>query len=111
MMYIIVALVTALTTPRPLDNSINSGLTNPKTVIIENNMQDQIINTDTDSPKLEIAEIVHVGTKDDCSILIKIGERNHKAHWDSGAGKCVISYDKYKTISEKLKLSSLQVKS
>ena len=66
-------------------------------------MQDQISNTDTDSPKLETAEIVHVGTKDDCSILIKIEERNHKALWDSAAGKCVISFDKYNTISEKLK--------
>ena len=64
---------------QPLDNSINSGLTNPKTVIIENNIQDHISNTDTDSPKLETTEIVHVGTKDDCSILIKIGERNRVA--------------------------------
>ena len=50
-------------------------------------------------------EIVHIGTKDDCSILVKIGERNHKTLWDSGAGKCVISYEKYKTIPEKLKTS------
>ena len=48
-------------------------------------------------------ELFHIGTKDDCSILIKIGERNYKAIWDSGAGRCVISYDKYKTIPEKLK--------
>ena len=54
---------------------------------------------------------MHVGTKHDCSILIKIGNRNHKALWDSGAGKCVISYDKYKTIPEKLKtqLSSSKI--
>ena len=53
--------------------------------------------------EFESTDIVHIGTKDGCSILTKIGERNYKALWDSGAGKCVISYDKYKTIPEKLK--------
>ena len=92
--------------PQALDNNINRDLTDPKTVNTESYIQDQTSNNDTnrpDSPNLETTEIVHVGTKDDCSILIKIGERNHKALWDSGAGKCVISYDKYQTISEKLK--------
>ena len=48
-------------------------------------------------------EIVHLGSKDDCSILVKIGERHFKTLWDSGAGKCVISYDKYQTIPNKFK--------
>ena len=69
-------------------------------------MQDQtsnIDNEDQDNSEFESTGIVHIGTKDDCSILIKIGERNYKALLDSGAGKCDISYDKYKTIPEKLK--------
>ena len=69
------------TTPKELDNEIDTNMTN----------QDWY------------TEIVHLGTKDDCSIMIKIGERNYKTLWDSGAGKCVISYDKFLTISEKLK--------
>ena len=95
-------------TPQAPDNCINRDLTDLKTVnrSTESHIQDQTSNNDTnspDNPDLETTEIVHVGTKDDCSILIKIGDRNHKALWDSGAGKCVISYDKYKTIPEKLK--------
>ena len=76
------------------------------TETIDDNMQDQtsnIDNEDQDNSEFESTGIVHIGTKDDCSILIKIGERNYKALWDSGAGKCVISFDKYKTIPEKLK--------
>ena len=30
-------------------------------------------------------EIVHLGTKYDCSIMIKIGDKNYKTLWDSGA--------------------------
>ena len=76
----------------------------PKTETIDIQDQTSIIdNGDQDKLELESTEIVHIGTKDDCSILIKIGERNYKALWDSGAGKCVISYEKYKTIPEKLK--------
>ena len=44
------------------------------------------------------AEIVKIGTKDDFSILIKIGDRNYKTLWDSGAGCSVISIDNYKKI-------------
>ena len=76
----------------------------PKTETIDIQDQTSIIdNGDQDKSELESTEIVHIGTKDDCSILIKIGERNYKALWDSGAGKCVISYEKYKSIPEKLK--------
>ena len=67
----------------------------------------QIVNSndheDINKSRTETTEIVNIGTKDDCSIMIKIGERSHKALWDSVAGKCVISLDKYKTIPEKLK--------
>ena len=69
-------------------------------------MQDQTNNIDNKNQnysEFESTKIIHIGTKDDCSIFIKIGERNYKTLWDSDAGKCVISYDKYKTIPEKLK--------
>ena len=80
-------------TPQAPDNCINRDLTDLKTVNTESHIQDQTSNNDTnspDNPDLETTEIVHVGTKDDCSILIKIGDKNHKALWDSGAGKCEI---------------------
>ena len=89
-----------------IDNSDIGDPNASKTETIDDNMQDQTSNTDNedqDNSEFESTEIVHIGTKDDCSILIKIGERNYKALWVSGAGKCVISYDKYKTIPEKLK--------
>ena len=79
-------------TPQSFDNSINEDLTQAKTLNTESTIKDhKIMNDINPNPNLETTEIVHVGTKDDCSILIKIGERNHKALWDSGAGKCVIS--------------------
>ena len=88
-----------------IDNSDTGDLNESKTETIDDNMQDQtsnIGNKDQNYSEFESTKIVHIGIKDDCSILIKIGERNYKALWDSGAGKCVISYVKYKTIPEKL---------
>ena len=61
-------------------------------------------------------EIVHLCRKsaDECALMVLIGNRNHKALCDSGAGKCVISFDcnqripiKYKT---ELYLSSMKIK-
>ena len=37
------------------------------------------------------------------SIIIKIGDRDYRTLWDSGAGKCVISLEKYKKIPSKFK--------
>ena len=41
------------------------------------------------------ATIVHIGRKSQniCAIITVIGDRSQKALWDSGAGRCVISYD------------------
>ena len=94
-------LIPTIDTPVTSDNTISPDLiglfdnTTPKVLDIETNPD--ITTQDW------YTEIVHLGTKDDCSIMIKIGERNYKTLWDSGAGKCVISYDKFLTISEKLK--------
>ena len=93
-----------------VDNSEIGDPKKSKTETIDDNMQNQTNNTDNedqDNSEFESTQIVHIDTKDDCSILIKIGERNYKALWDSGAGKCVISYDKYKSIPEKLKTPAI----
>ena len=83
----------------------------PKTETIDIQDQTSIIdNGDQDKSELESTEIVHIGTKDDCSILIKIGERNYKALWDSGAGKCVISYENTKLSLRNSKPSYSQAK-
>ena len=96
-----------------IDNSDTGDPNESKTETIDDNMQDQTSNIDNenqDNSEFESTEIVHIGTKDDCSILIENGERNYKAPWDSGVGKCVISYDKYKTIPENSKPIYFQAK-
>ena len=61
----------------------------PKTETIDIQDQTSIIdNGDPDKSELESTEIVHIGTKDDCSILIKIGERNYKALWTQVLEMC-----------------------
>ena len=61
---------------------------------IENNMDTQI---DT--------EIVHIGRKspNKCAVMVNAGKRPFKALWDSGAGRCVISYECYNKILPKFK--------
>ena len=46
---------------------------------------------------LDETEIVHLGksSKDDCSFFIQTGKKTHKALWDSGACKCVLSLESY----------------
>ena len=68
------------------------------------------INTDLEQTEtLEIdnseTKIVNIGknTKEDCSLYIHIGDRQHKSLWDPGAGKCVISLDTYLNIPNKHK--------
>ena len=39
----------------------------------------------------------------ECAIITVIGDRNQKALWDSGAGRCVISYDFYNSLHPKFK--------
>ena len=67
-----------------VDNSDIGDPNESKTETIDDNMQDQtnnIDNKDQDNSEFESTKIVHIGIKDDCSILIKIGERNYKALW------------------------------
>ena len=72
------------------------------------NEHDNLGGTDNDTLDHQTieTEIVKIGTKDDCSIIIKIGNRDYRTLWDSGAGKCVISLEKYKKILSKFKLNS-----
>ena len=67
-----------------VDNSDIGDPNKSKTETIDDNMQDQTSNIDNenqDNSEFESTKIIHIGTKDDCSILIKIGERNGKALW------------------------------
>ena len=63
-------------------------------ILLDNNVNTQI---DT--------EIVHIGRKSqiECEVMVKAGKRSFKAQWDSGAGRCVISYKCYNKISPKFK--------
>ena len=48
-------------------------------------------------------EIVNINSKNECCIPIKIGDRSYKTLWDTGAGKCVISKEKYDSIPSSCK--------
>ena len=43
----------------------------------------------------EEAEVVHINRKsaDECALLLLIGNRHHNALRDTGAGRCIMSYD------------------
>ena len=53
----------------------------------------------------EEAEVIHISRKsaDECALMPLIGNRHHKALWDPGAGRCVMSYDCYQSIPQKYK--------
>ena len=50
-------------------------------------------------------DIVHIGRKsqNECTVKTTIGARSQKALWDSGAGRCIISYDCYNNLHPKYK--------
>ena len=52
------------------------------------------------------AEIVHIGRKSQnkCAIITVIGDGSQKTLWDSGAGRCIISYDCYNCLHAKYKM-------
>ena len=60
--------------------------------MLDNPVDKTVNNTANDDTK-----IVHLHRKsaDECTLMVLIGNRNHKALWDSDAGKCVISFDYY----------------
>ena len=77
------------------------------------NEHDNLGGTENDTLEHQTTEteIVKIGTKDDCSIIIKIGDRDYRTLWESGAGKCVISLEKYKKIPSKFKTELLKATS
>ena len=50
-------------------------------------------------------EIVHIGRKseNECAVITMIGARSQKVLWESGAGRCVTSYDYYNSLHTKYK--------
>ena len=67
--------------------------------------QSQDLRNTTNSNTLDETEIVHLGKsfQNECSLFIQTGKKSHKTLWDSGACKCVISLESYKTIPDKYK--------
>ena len=50
-------------------------------------------------------EIVHIDRKahNECTVITMLGARSQKALWDSGMGRCIISYDCYNNLHPKYK--------
>ena len=63
----------------------------------DNLVLDKPVDKSVNNTANEDTEIVHLNRKsaDECAFIVLIGNRHHKALWDSGAGKCVISFDYY----------------
>ena len=55
-------------------------------------------------------EIVHLHRKfaDELALMVFMGNRHHKALWESGTGKCVVSFDCYQSIPQNAKLNYIQ---
>ena len=66
---------------------------------------DKPVNKTVNNTAYDDTEIVHLHSKsaDECSLMVLVGNRHHKALWDLGAGKCVISFDCYQSIPTKYK--------
>ena len=67
----------------------------------------------TDNPQInsttlvttpQTTDVVHISRKkNECSFLLKIGDRKQQALWDSDAGRCVLSHNFYQSIPSKMK--------
>ena len=74
------------------------------------------VNSPVNNYTTDETEIVHLGksSQNECSLFIQTGKKAHKALWDSGACKCVLSLESYKMIPEKYKTelftSSIKIK-
>ena len=71
--------------------------------LVLNNPVDKSINNTVNNN----TEIVHLHRKsaDECALMVSMGNRHHTALRDSGAGKCVMSFDCYQRIPTKYKLN------
>ena len=93
----------------PIQNNSNDNKTS---IEIQSNRDISPVNIHN----LPETEIVHLGQRstDECSLFIQTGKRIHKALWDSGACKCVLSLESYNMIPDKYKTdlfpSSIKIK-
>ena len=46
---------------------------------------------------------LHRKSTDECGLIVLLGNRHHKGMWDSGAHKCVMSFNCYQSIPAKYK--------
>ena len=86
-------------------NSNNSNHSNNETQASSNPSEVKMTDLKDPFKALEVdhkeSEIVEISENTECSIAIKIGDRSYKTLWDTGAGRCVISKDKYSSIPDK----------
>ena len=73
--------------------------------ICDNLVLDNPVDKSGNNTANDDTEIVHLHRKsaDECALMVFMGNRHHKALWDSGAGKCVMSFDCYQSIPTKYK--------
>ena len=85
------------------NSNVNSSIES-QSPIVDNSIvtQPQIVNSSVNNQAWDETEFVHLGknSKDDCSLFIQTGKKTHKALWDSGACKCVLSLESYKMIPD-----------
>ena len=88
------------------NGNVNSSIESQSPIVNSSIVtQPQIVNSSVNNQALDETEIVHLGmtSKDDYSLFIQTGKKTHKASWDSGACKCVLSLESYKMIPDKYK--------
>ena len=71
----------------------------------DNLVLDRTVDKSVNNTVNDDTEIVHLHRKsaDECALMVLVGNRHHKALWDSGAGKCVISFNCYQSTPTKYK--------
>ena len=69
-------------------------------LVLDNPVDKTVYNTDSDET---VILHLHGKSADECALMVLLGNRCHKALWDSGAGKCVMSFDCYQSIPTKYK--------
>ena len=88
------------------NSDVNSSKENQSSIVNSSIVvQPQIVHSSVNNHVLDETEIVHLrrSSKDDSSLFIQTGKKTHKALWDSGACKCVLSLESYQMIPDKYK--------
>ena len=74
--------------------------TNCDNLVLDNPVDKTMHSTANDDT--EIVRL-HRKSADECALMVLLGNRHSKALWDSGAGKCVMSFNCYQSIPTKYK--------